>query len=300
MKRLPAVLLLIVWLWPGIAAAQDLPTHAPSWSLQGPDGKTVRYPEDAAGQPALLMFWPSWCPFSRALQPYVQDIWEDYRDRGVKVWTINIREDRDPVQVMKERGLSFPLLLNGDPLMHPYRLQWTPWVLVMNGEGRILWHRPRQSPSPIQDAIEIRKTLNGLIGDRAVPIPEKFPPPYDLHLKKREQMRDRLKPRTFEASQWVPWVDAYLAKLPPDEQRSDIPANGPIKTGKQALALARQLWAEAYDQDMVRDMAPYQAYFRNGHWVVLGQGLDLDLGQGLVAVINADSGQVIRLQRNSP
>src|SRR3546814_1904784 len=80
--------------------------------LQTPDGKTVQFPEDARHQPSVLLFWPSWCPYSRALQPYVQDIWNDYRDAGVQVWTINIKETGDAVQAMHDRGLSFPLLLD--------------------------------------------------------------------------------------------------------------------------------------------------------------------------------------------
>ncbi|MFT4046742.1 MAG: redoxin domain-containing protein [Solimonas sp.] len=63
--------------------APAAPALAPAWQLQTPDGQTIRYPDDAHGEPTILLFWPSWCPYSRALQPYVQDIWRDYRERGV-------------------------------------------------------------------------------------------------------------------------------------------------------------------------------------------------------------------------
>src|SRR3546814_2180315 len=62
-----------------IPVSQASPEFAPAWHLQTPDGKTVQFPEDARHQPSVLLFWPSWCPYSRALQPYVQDIWNDYR-----------------------------------------------------------------------------------------------------------------------------------------------------------------------------------------------------------------------------
>src|SRR3546814_20443168 len=88
--------------------------------LQTPDGKTVQFPEDARHQPSVLLFWPSWCPYSRALQPYVQDIWNDYRDAGVQVWTINIQETGDAAQAMHDPGLSLPLLLYGDALIQSY------------------------------------------------------------------------------------------------------------------------------------------------------------------------------------
>src|SRR3546814_8510097 len=67
-----------------IPVSQASPEFAPAWHLQTPDGKTVQFPEDARHQPSVLLFWPSWCPYSRALQPYVQDIWNDYRAAGVQ------------------------------------------------------------------------------------------------------------------------------------------------------------------------------------------------------------------------
>ena len=91
----------------GIARAAE----APAFSLKTPQGTTVGFPADAQHRPSTIMFWHSRCPFSRALQRYVQSIWEDYRDAGVNVWSINIKVYKNPVQVMKDRGLSFPLFL---------------------------------------------------------------------------------------------------------------------------------------------------------------------------------------------
>lgn len=290
-------LLSMVWLLCSTAVHSAESERAAAWKLQTAAGDTVRFPADAEAQPTVLMFWPSWCPFSRALQPYVQDIWEDYRDRGVKVWTINIRENADPLKAMKERGLSFPLLLKGDALIESYGIVRTPWVVVVDQQGLIRYTRPGRSPSPIHDAIEIRKTLNSLLGSAAVPIPAQFPPPYDLHLKKPEDLRDRSQPRTFEASEWVPWVDALIESIGSQEARDDLPASGPVTSGRQALKQARSLWTQAYGKSYVHDMAPFQAYRRGAYWVALGQGLQLPLGEGLVAVIEADSGRVIRLRR---
>ena len=274
--------------------------RAPAWRLQTPDGTTVSYPEDAQGQPSVLLFWPSWCPYSRALQPYVQDIWEDYRDRGVKLWTINIRENGDPVQTLKDRGLSFPLLLGGDDLIASYGITRTPWLVVIDADQRIVYTRPDKSPSPIDVAIAARKALNELLGHKAVAIPETFPAPYDLHLKKPQPGQSRAAARSFPASEWVPWVDALLAELDPQARHPGSAARGPVKSGKQALRLARSLWTEAFGEARVRDMAPFQAYQRSGYWVVLGQGAELPLGAGLRAIIEVDSGAVLRVSQGNP
>lgn len=277
-------------------AAGDEPERAPAWSLKTPDGRTVDYPADAQGQPTVLLFWPSWCPFSRALQPYVQDIWVDYRDRGVKVWTINIKEDGDPLKAMRERGLSFPLLLQGDPLIPTYRISRTPWFVVIDGEQNIVYTRPADAPNPIDVAKRAREALNALLGDRAVALPTRYPPPYDLHLRKAEDRVDRSAPAPIAKEEWAPWVARYLEDIPAGETRADIAPTGPVLDGKSAIATAKRLWTQAYGEDEVMRQAPYRAFRRNARWIVLGQGLDRELGEGLILVLEHDTGQVVRMQ----
>jgi thiol-disulfide isomerase/thioredoxin len=273
---------------------------APDFSLKTPDGKTVKYPADAKGRPTVLMFWPSWCPFSRALQPYVQDIWVDYRDRGVALWTINIKEDGNPLEAMRDRGLSFPLLLEGDAVANEYRVTRTPWLVVMDGKQNILYTRPANPPTPIDVAKRVREVLNGLlVPDKAVPMPTTWAPPYDLHLKKKEDMVDRREPVAIPEAQAQAWVAQYLAAIPAAETRTDLPAAGAVAKGRDAIALAKTLWAQAYGQALVDEQAPYRAYRRNDRWVVMGQGLDNKLGEGLILVVDAGSGQVVRMARPS-
>ena len=289
--------------WCAQAVAADVTgpiAVAPDFVLKTPDGATVRYPADAKGRPTVLMFWPSWCPFSRALQPYVQDIWADYRDRGVALWTINIKEDGDPVQAMRDRGLSFPLLLEGDAVANEYRVSRTPWLVVMDAKQNILYTRPANPPTPIDVAKRVREALNGLLEpDKAVPMPTTWAPPYDLHLKKKEDMVDRRQPVAIPDAEAQAWVARYLDGIPADEKRSDLPAAGPVQKGRDAIALAKRLWVQAYGQALVDGQAPYRAYRRNDRWVVLGQGLDRQLGEGLVLVVEASSGQVVRMSKPS-
>ena len=297
-----AAFLCVGWCAQSVAAGVvDTPAPiavAPDFSLKTSDGKTVNYPADAKGQPTVLMFWPSWCPFSRALQPYVQDIWVDYRDRGVALWTINIKEDGDPLKAMRDRGLSFPLLLAGDAVANEYRVTRTPWLVVMDGKQNILYTRPANPPTPIDVAKRVREVLNDLLGpDKAVPMPTTWAPPYDLHLKKKEDMVDRREPVAIPEAEAQAWVAKYLEAIPADEIRTDLPAAGAVAKGRDAIALAKKLWAQAYGQALVDEQAPYRAYRRNDRWVVLGQGLDNKLGAGLVLVVDAGRGQVVRMTR---
>lgn len=250
----------------------------------------MRYPQDAQAHPSVLLFWPSWCPYSRALQPYVQDIWRDYADVGVKVWTINILERGDPVAVMHERDLHFPLLLEGDGLIAPYGIVRTPWLVVVAGDGRIVYTRPPRPGGPIEVARSVRLNLNELLGADAVPVPEQFPPAYDLHLRDRDAADHAgSAPLALPESEWLPWVERYLAALP--EDHGTVSSAHPVTDGKHAIALAQAAWGPAYGEETVRALAPFRAFMRNGIWVVVTTG-GAGLGQGLIYVVERDSGRL--------
>ena len=298
--RLPLILL---GLWACSAQASSLaappaPQLAPAWQLQTPEGVTVDFPKAAGGRPTVLLFWPSWCPYSRALQPYVQDIWNDYKNAGVNVWTINILETGDPVQTMRDRGLTFPLLLKGDALRQTYGITRTPWLVVIDGKNRIVYTRPSNPPTPIDVAKAVRETLNGLLGSKAVPLPTSYPPPYDLHLKKPEDMVDRRVPLKLPPAQWEPWVRNYVADIKAGERVDDGKARGAIGNGSAAIAAALTVWKNQFGAARARDEAPYRAYRWETRWVVLGRGLETELGNSLIAVFDADTGALLRVVDN--
>ena len=145
----------------------------------------------------------------------------------------------------------------------------------------------------------VREVLNGLLGDRAVPLPTTWAPPYDLHLKKKEDQVDRTRPSPSTEAEGEPWVTHYLSSIPAAERRSDLAPRGALAKGRVAIALAKTGWAGAHGQAEVVRQAPYRAFRRNDRWVVLGQGLDRKLGEGLVLVVEASSGQVIRIAQGA-
>lgn len=273
-------------------------SQAPEFSLLTPQGETVAFPAAAKGQPMVLLFWPSWCPYSRALQPYIQTIWEDYRDHGAQVWTINIEETRDPLAVMQERKLSFPVLLSGNTVADQFNVRLMPAVIVIDGQGKIVYVMHEKTISPIEAAKQVRSTLNGLLGDKAVALPTEYPKAYDLHLLSLEALNLRLIPTPLPQSEWEPWMDAYLATLKPGETVASIPPKGAIANGKQAITMAREIWSQKYGVEQTLIQAPYRAYRVNSHWVVLASGetgSSTKLGEGFIAVLEVDSGRVVRV-----
>lgn len=310
--------LLCLSMLPGMHAAMaqsDAPApQAAPFALKTPDGAGFRYPDDAGGKPVVLMFWPAWCPYSRALMPYLQSIHDDYAASGVRVWMLSVREqpEHPPARVMRERGLHLPLLLDADAVMPAYRVEHTPWLVVADAQQAIVYVRPPKPPTPIDTAREIRETLNRLPGVTPVAMPTSWPRPYEAHLTPEQRAPESLfagqppapppaavLPAAIPQSEWAPWVESYLAAVGAEETVAGFEPRGTIVSGKVAIGIAREIWTQAYGESAVLAQSPYRAYRMDNRWVVLGSPPGLGLGQGMILVLEHDSGRALRSVRGA-
>lgn len=273
-----------------------LGTQAASFGLRTPEGQTVEFPQAANGKPTVLLFWPSWCPYSRALQPHLQSLWQDYQGVGVNVWTVNIDESGDPVAALKQRNITLPLLLEGNKVADQYGVRRTGTVKVIDGSNSVVYSTGESAASPAEIARQVRMALNALLGSRALALPGD-PSGATAPTALAEQVRQ---PEPIPQSEWEPWIDRYLATLKPGEWVSDIALKGAVPNGKHAITVAREIWSARYGHEETLGQAPYRSYRVNGHWVVLASGTSgatAKLGEGFVAVIEVDTGRVARVAR---
>ena len=101
-----------------ITAAQELQPMlgqtAPSFTLKAIDGKTYSL-EQLRGKYVVIHFAATWCPFCNAEAPYLQELSKNYRDKGVEVFIVDVKEDRAIVEKSLTRfNFSFPVLLDED------------------------------------------------------------------------------------------------------------------------------------------------------------------------------------------
>jgi peroxiredoxin/outer membrane lipoprotein-sorting protein len=122
------------------AARQLLPvgTLAPDWTLKDPGAKLHRL-SDYRGKVVVLDFWAVWCiPCHRAM-PALQKLHNDLARRGLVVVGISTDEHGgDPVQLMKDRGYTYELLLNGETISEAYGVAGMPTIYVIGVDGRII------------------------------------------------------------------------------------------------------------------------------------------------------------------
>lgn len=146
--RVVATLLLFCMLPVQFSAVQATETAAlaPSWTLKTADGAEVTFPGNRHA-PSILLFWATWCPYCKALMPHLQSIVEEYGDRGLTVYAINIREDGDPKSFIEDAGYTFTLLLDGDAVAKQYGIFATPGLLIVDRENRIVFNLYKNMPT---------------------------------------------------------------------------------------------------------------------------------------------------------
>lgn len=132
---------------------------APNWTLSDPSGRKVELASDAKDQAAVLLFWATWCPYCRKLMPHLQAVADEYEGQPVKFYALNIWEDSDPVAHLKQRGFSFDLLLNAEPVAEAYGVKGTPGLFVLDRQQIIRYIRTSDTPDidaaeAVRDAID--------------------------------------------------------------------------------------------------------------------------------------------------
>lgn len=93
--------------WTGIGPIEG---STPEWALETLEGETLTHSE-LRGQVVIANFWATWCGPCRLEVPVLQDLHEEYGDRGVRV--VGFSGDygsTEPVREwLAEREVSYPV-----------------------------------------------------------------------------------------------------------------------------------------------------------------------------------------------
>jgi len=154
------------------AYAQDLGIvgrPAPAWAVsqwhQLPPGKKTLDVADYKGKILYLYFFQSWCPGCHSSGfPTLKTLTENFADeKGVAFVAIqttfeghHINTAEKLVVTAKRYGLNIPFGQSagkkGTPdIMRKYRTGGTPWVVLINAEGRIVFNNFHADPKRATD-----------------------------------------------------------------------------------------------------------------------------------------------------
>jgi len=112
--------------------------QAPDFQLQNLDGQTVSL-GNLQGKPVLINFWATWCSPCVSEMPYIQEIYEEWADKGLVVVAINLGESSSKAEeFMQSYNLSFTVLLDTKKdVAQKYNIQYIPTTFFIDKDGII-------------------------------------------------------------------------------------------------------------------------------------------------------------------
>jgi len=138
---------LLVWMSVALAMpvlAVEEGDVAPSWTgVELKDSQQVQFPDVIEGEPAVLLFWATWCPYCKAFMPFAKGIQADYGHRGVKIVTFNAKERGagDPKAYVESLGFPMVAIAEADGIAEAYGIKFIPGLMVVDGDGVIAYRR---------------------------------------------------------------------------------------------------------------------------------------------------------------
>ena len=145
LKGIAVIMLISVLVSGVVAGCSSSPaqgTHigspAPNFKLPNLEGETVSL-SDLRGKPVMLNFWATWCPPCREEMPFIQQVYEQWSDKGLVVLAINLGESSAKVkEFMQSYGLSFPVLLDTkEDVAQKYNIRGIPTTVFIDKNGII-------------------------------------------------------------------------------------------------------------------------------------------------------------------
>jgi peroxiredoxin len=112
---------------------------APGFELPRLDGAPFAFPAEIRGQVTAVRFWADWCPFCESEMRDIEPVYRAYRDRGLTVLAVNVRQDRETAaRFVEGLGVSYEVLLDeqGD-VARAYGVIGLPTTFFVDREGRL-------------------------------------------------------------------------------------------------------------------------------------------------------------------
>jgi len=134
--------------------------QAPDFQLQNVDGQTVSL-SNLRGKPVLINFWATWCSPCRSEMPYIQEIYEEWSNKGLEVLAINKGESSSKAEeFMQSYNLSFTMLLDTkQATAQKYNIIAIPTTFFIDKDGIIR----EKIIGAFQNKTQIEKRLSKII-----------------------------------------------------------------------------------------------------------------------------------------
>ena len=129
-------------------AASEMPAMpqmgnlAPAYAATTLAGEAVSL-ESLRGEVVLLNFWATWCGPCRFETPFLQELFEEYDERGFEIVGVSMDTGDAADQVamfVEEYGVSYTILHDSQMRgMEVYQILGLPATFLLDREGTLVW-----------------------------------------------------------------------------------------------------------------------------------------------------------------
>jgi peroxiredoxin len=137
---------------------------APGFLLERLEGGQARFPEQYRGRVVAIRFWADWCPFCEGEMKLLEPVYRKYRERGLTILAVNVRQDRATAREFIEKlAISYDTLLDLEgEVARSYGVNGLPTTFIIDGNG-VLRNRiiGESTPDTFEKAILAAMESNG-------------------------------------------------------------------------------------------------------------------------------------------
>ncbi|MCU7930937.1 MAG: TlpA family protein disulfide reductase [Candidatus Thiodiazotropha sp. (ex Codakia rugifera)] len=111
----------------------------PEFHLQYLHHGETHFPEAYAGNVVVIRFWADWCPFCESEMQDIEPIYQIYRQQGLIVLALNVRQDRDTAAAfISKLDITYDVLLDSEgETARAYGVMGLPTTFIIDREGRL-------------------------------------------------------------------------------------------------------------------------------------------------------------------
>jgi len=115
-------------------------SEAPALSFTTDEGEQITN-ESLKGNPTLLVLWASWCGVCQRELPNVKTIYEQNKEKGLRVLAIGVQDKKSSIARYVENHpetFTFPVVHDqGNQAANGFNIRGVPLFVLLNAEGEI-------------------------------------------------------------------------------------------------------------------------------------------------------------------